>query len=301
MKASDKELKRLLGETFGDVSRSDATPVFERLIEEGIIDTSAPRMDGRLKARLWLSAHCGCSTSPGVVLTTLLVILIVATSLLTPADNALARWVGQVFGIGEPGGQPTLTGDRALRGGPWNPTRSDPLVLGEWREPGSGRMELVGWRSGDGDLCFAADDASQDMNSWFCVADPPSVPPVRAASVRPSRSAATADARTGTLIGRVNERVAKVRLLEPGSESLGEVRTIRPVTVPLHLSKMLGTAQPFGLFMATVGSTDAVLVEGLDSQGVSVGRTVVSLIDDIESGDSPVVPADLPTSKRNER
>lgn len=301
MSTSDRELKRLLGQTLGGTAPFDSSRVFETLIEEGTIDTAAPPLAGVLKVKLWLGAHCLRPTGVGVVAAAFLVALVVAISLLTPADSALARWVGQVFGIGEPGGSPTLTGQQDLRGGPWNPTQGEPLVLGVWPGGrGGGRIELVGWRSSDGQLCFAADEPTQDMNGWFCGGDSPSAEPVRAASVGTGPSRGHRMAPT-ILMGRVDERVVEVRLLVREGDGPGVLTKVRPMRIAAGLAQPLGSTAPFGLFLASVGSRGTVLVQGLDSEGRTVGNASVSLGRDTEGDESPIVSADSSTNKRIER
>lgn len=279
MKSSDKKVERFLGENVGGAARFDPSPLFEKLIEEGTIDRSAPRIDGLLKARLWMSERCRISaTRAGLVAAAVLLIFVCATAVLTPVDSAVARWVGQLIRIGEPGGQPSLHAHSGQRGGPFLPNDTEPVVLGVWRAQKGGRTELVGWRSGN-QLCLSADEPEQAANGWFCVEDSATPPPVQAASLQAVLPRDDARATTVNVIGRVDERVVEVRVLPRGRGGPSELRSVWPLQITPDLAQRLESkAQAFGVFLAEINADDeAVLIEGLDSGGRTVGSTLLPI------------------------
>ena len=79
----------------------------------------------------------------------------------TPTGDAVARWVGDVFGIGEPGGTPSLDSraepPRRDPASPDAPTEVvGPVVLATGQASGF-RVELTSSRNTEGDLCLNAD------------------------------------------------------------------------------------------------------------------------------------------------
>lgn len=224
--------------------------------------------------------------------------LLLATAFLamTPAGHAVANWLGEVFGVGEPGGRPSLNGPPGVRGRPEEKEgKSTVLAVASLRD--GSRVELVTWRNRQGRPCFAADVAGVERNVWHCAPrrEVDVQRPVHIEAIRsgPLKARGTAF----FIVGRARRDVASLRLID--SKSKAVIGRAKPVPVPERVRTLIGAAAPFGVFILetrTLGGdrgksrSGDVSLRSNGRDGRFLGSVKVHL--DRGDGEGRVVPAD---------
>lgn len=138
----------------------------------------------------------------------LLTILLLAT--LTTPGQAVAEWVGERFGIGQPGGPPTMTELRELTDG--SSDTGAAIVIASGRDPNGNSFEILTWtENATGHRCFGLDIPGLSALTNICIdRDLPTNAGLQIMSLNGNESGYF-------LIGRITPDVASVRALFRGN------------------------------------------------------------------------------------
>lgn len=257
----------------------DEATLTRRLRELAPPDPEGARERALAAARAAPSRSTARSPRPRTRLATLAFAAIAAAGFLTPPGQAVATWVAERIGIGEPGGEPTL---RQLRQG-WNRgTIADGVpahVLARGPAP-YGHYEFITFRSNrDGAHCFEF-NLPEMRNSGGGGCEP--LPARRGLALDVSLGVAGhPDLPPGESVQSVGGRVsADIATVEVRLD--GRLAATRLTEIPAGLATRLGFERPFGFFVAfPEGAAGGGLIEvtARGANGAELAREVLSLPD----------------------
>lgn len=195
-----------------------------------------------------------------VALASLALLAVLLLSTLTAPGQAVAEWVGQRFGIGEPGGQPTLVEfrERIESGGETSTVIArGPLATG-------GHFEILTWAQTPGDLrCFGFD--IPHLPSIISTCFDQNLPP--GSDLHVMSVAGNEDGYL--LVGRASPAVASVRV-----ESQGAPLDAQLIKIDRSLLTRLGIDHPLRFIISEIEPNSKVI--DLTAKAVN-GKTLTAL------------------------
>lgn len=254
-------------------ARRSLNGILARLVDEGLVNKEElPRQ--RPSFRLFRLA------APALPVILSIVLALIAILALSPAGNAVASWIGDVFGIGEPGGAPTLQAPSEVRNSPTESSGGPATVMAALPLSDGSRVEMVVWMNKAGLPCIAADLSGMSQSTWRCLS-PSEMELKRAVQVDAVRwvRVGSGQKEKTFIVGRALRDVAELQLVAAHNPQSILARATPEIA---HLPQTVAMVNlvPFDVFVLEIGENRGpgrALLRALGAQGMLLGSTWVQL------------------------